>query len=314
VSLALRGWLGVFILALLPVWGCAKPPELDPRYRPTQSILEVVAVLRRHVDDDTYRFLPARDFTGRNVYRASLLRLENLETAHADALKAGTLSEVIAFSKGRSLERIRAFDLAAINYKAAAELEGPLKIEALRSASICEALNEAAGILPNNEAGPPPREAALSTFERRRRLLEALAAEVDGSHYAYVVQEETERSDLARARYLVDVRRLYPDGDVRALSSMQQLVVAHRESKNTNSQLLGLADLYAELAVEYVQVNPPESLTFDPPRFEELVESAARMYEAVSNQDGTAEKLEAARRLEAFIAFTLKVDRDRFSP
>ncbi len=119
---------------------------------------------------------------------------------------------------------------------------------------------------------------------------------------------------MARARFLVDVRRLDPDGDVRALAALQQVVVRHRESKNTNAHLLALADLYATLSVDYVQTHPPESLHFDPPRFEELVESAARLYEAIANQDGAPEKLEAARRLEAFLAFTLKVDRDRFAP
>jgi hypothetical protein len=34
----------------------------------------------------------------------------------------------------------------------------------------------------------------------------------------------------------------------------------------------------------------------------------------VANQDGAPEKLEAGQKLEAFIAFTLRVDRDRFSP
>ncbi len=294
--------------------GCASPPGPDPRYRPTQSVLEVVAVLRRHVPDDTYRFPPARDFTGRNVYRASLLRLENLEAAHAEALRAGTLDDVIAFSKARALERIRAFELAATSYRRAAEREGPLREEALRSAALCDALGEAAGLEPAGSGGAAGREEALATFERRRALLEALLAEATGTHFAPVIREELERTDLARARFLADVRRLYPDGDVRALSAIQQLVVTHRESKNTNGHLLALGDLYAELAVEYVQTHPPESLGFDPPRFEELVEAAARMYEAVSNQDGAAEKLEAARRLEAFLAFTLKVDRDRFSP
>lgn len=304
----------VVALTLLPLLGCASTPEADPRYRPTQSVLEVVAVLRRHIPDDTYRFPPAADFTGRNIYRASLLRLENLETAHADALRAGTLDDVIAFAKGRSLERIRGFELAAVNYRRAAERDGPLRLEALRSAAICDSVHEASLIAPSTEDGPVKREVALASFDRRRALLEAVEAEVVGSHYTAVIREELERADMARAMYLADVRRLYPDGDVRALGAMQNVVVAHRESKNTNAQLLGLADLYAELAVEYVQTNPPESLSFDPPRFEELVEAAARMYEAVSNQDGTAEKLEAGRRLEAFIAFTLKVDRDRFSP
>ncbi|MCP3987236.1 MAG: hypothetical protein GY723_22850 [bacterium] len=294
--------------------GCAGTPEPDPRYRPTQSVLEVVAVLRRHVPDDTYRFAPARDFTGRNVYRASLLRLENLETAHADALRAGTLDDVIAFSKGRALERIRAFDLAAVSYGRAADRDGPLREESLRSAAICQALDEAAHIKPLGDGTAVDRDTALPAFERRRALLEALLADAGGSHYAAVIEEEIERTDLDLARFMADIRRLHPEGDVRALAAIQQLVVTHRESKNTNSHLLALGDLYAELAVEYVQTHPPESLSFDPPHFEELVEAAARMYEAVSNQDGAPEKIEAARRLEAFLAFMLKIDRDRFSP
>ena len=52
---------------------------------------------------------------------------------------------------------------------------------------------------------------------------------------------------------------------------------------------------------------------FDPPAFEELATSATRLYQAVANQDGATERVEAARRLEAFVAFTLRVDRDRFS-
>ena len=305
--------IGVLVALALAV-GCASTPEVEPRYRPTQSVLEVVAVLRRHVDDDTYRFPPARDFTGRNVYRASLLRLENLETLHADALRAGTFDDVIAFAKGRALERIGGYELAAASYRRAAAQAGPLQHEARHAAAVCDALAEAARIEPRTGEKPPSRERALAAFDRRRALLEALLADERESHYAPVVREEIERADVARARYLIGLRGLYPDGDVRALAGVQQLVVTHRESKNTNAHLLLLADLYTSLATEYVQEHPPEGLDFDPPRFEELVEAAARLYEAVSNQDGAPEKLEAARRLEAFIAFTLKVDRDRFSP
>jgi hypothetical protein len=145
-------------------------------------------------------------------------------------------------------------------------------------------------------------------------LLEALLGDAEGTHYAFVIREEIERADMGRADFLRDTRRLYVDGDVRALAALQQLVASHRESKNANRHLLALADLYADLAVDYVESHPPETLRFDPPRFEELVEAAARLYEAIANQDGAPEKLEAARRLEAFLAFTLKVDRDRFSP
>ena len=341
-----RARKGALHAAALPVavlvLACAGTPEPDPRYRPAESVLEVVAVLRRHVPDDTYRFEPARDFTGRNVYRASLLRLENLEQVHEDALRAGTLDDVIAFAKGRALERIRAYELAAASYRRAAEREGPLRLDALGSAALNDALAEAASLEepdledredpPPVEAAPPAleraaeaaapaelpaasaRDAALRVFDTRAALLEALLPDSEGTHYRAIVREEIERVDVERAGYMVDTRHLFEDGDLRALGGLQQVVVSHRESKNANAHLLSLADLYAELAVEYVELHPPEALTFDPPRFRELVEAASRLYEAVSNQDGAPEKLEAARRLEAFIAFTLKVDRDRFSP
>jgi len=284
-------------------------------------VLEVVAVLRRHIPDDTYRFEPARDFSGRNVYRASLIRLENLERVHGDALRAGHMDGVIAFAKGRSLERIRAFALAGAHYQRAAEIEEALALEALRSAAACDTLAEASALgfdlgRPRRPGDPePPRdpETVIEAFEVRMALLGALETDHLGDHYRGVIREEIERTDLARARYFIASRRILPDGNVRALGELQRVIVRHRESKNANRHLLELADLYAELATEYVEAHPPESMAFDPPAFQDLVDAASRLYEAVANQDGTSEKLEAARRLEAFLAFTLRVDRDRFN-
>ena len=75
-------------LGLTLLLACASPPDIESRYQPSANALEIVAVLNRHVPDDTYRFEPARDFTGRNVYRSSLLRLENLERAEPDEYQA----------------------------------------------------------------------------------------------------------------------------------------------------------------------------------------------------------------------------------
>ena len=77
--------------------------------------------------------------------------------------------------------------------------------------------------------------------------------------------------------------------------------------------MIAVANLYAALAREYVIAKPPESLEFDPPMFRELVDGATHLYETVAHHDGTPEKLEAARELEAFLAFTLQVDSERFS-
>jgi len=304
--------------------GGRTPGPTDPRYQPTANVLEVIATLRRHVPDDTYRFEPARDFTGRNVYRASLIRLENLERIHADALRAGHLDDVIAFAKGRALERIRAYDLAAEHYRRAARRDGELQSEALRSAALVDAFAEAAALgyeadrpsLDDEPPVPPPADpdAAIAAFDRRLALLEAVEQEAAGTHHAFIAREEQERADRARARYFVAIRKLTPDGDVRAVAELQRLAARHKDSKNANRHLLELADLYAALTSEYVESRPPESLWFEPPVFQDLVDAASRLYEVVANQDGTPEKLEAARRLEAFLALTLRVDRDRFSP
>ena len=312
---------GVLCVALAAV-ACASTPDPDPRYRPAENVLEVVAVLRTHVPDDTYRFEPARDFTGRNVYRSSLLRLESMERVHAEALQAGQLDGVIAFAKGRSLERLRAFDLAAGEYHLAADRDPELAEDALESARICDALAEAVGIGVDlgqvSDATARVDEAELArvitAFDDRTGKLEALAHEVDATHYAAVVREEIERTDVARAQYFDALRKALPDGDVRASAELQRVVTRHRDSKNTSRHILALARLYEDLSVEYVEANPPQGLLFDPARFQELVDAASRLYETVTEEDGRPEKIEASRRLEAFLAFALRVDHDRFTP
>jgi hypothetical protein len=298
-------------LALALALGCGAP-EPDPRYRPTESVLEAVAVLQRHVADDTYRFPPAEDYTGRNVYRATLIRLENLERAYADALEGGVLDDVIAFAKGRALERLRGYELAATSYRRAAERPGELAAEAERSAAFCSALFEA------QRLGESPADAELATrlaaLDARSARLAELLESVGTTHYRPVVEEELEDTQVARTQLIVATRALTPDGDLRALATLQQLVVDQRESKNANNHLISLADLYAEFAHEYVDAHPPAGLDFDPARFVELVDAAARLYGSVANQDGAPQKLEAGQKLEAFIAFTLQVDRDRFTP
>lgn len=315
--------LGALLVVTLGAAACASAPPPDPRFRPSENVLEVVAVLRRHVPDDTYRFEPARDVTGRNVYRGSLLRLENLEKVHADALRAGHWDDVIAFAKGRSFERLRAFDLAAQSYRRVSDRTPELQREAKTSAALCDSLDEAARIgfdaarpsIDSDAVAPPPRDekGVVEASEQRIALLEALLPQTESTHYAVIVREEIERADMARAGFFVASRKLTPDGDVRALSEQQRLVLRNRESKLANAHVLGLADLYAALADDYVRTHPPEGLLFDPPTFQELVDSASRLYQSVASQDGTPEKLAATQRLEAFLAFTMKVDRDRFA-
>ena len=310
-------------MLILASQGCStfSSKQVQARYGPTEGILETVAVLRRHVPDDTYRFPPASDFSGRNVYRASLLRLESLERAEADAIRSGYMDDVIAFAKARALERLRAFDLAAQHYRKSARLSSEFRPQALESAVVCERIDQAVEIgidvvdpLADGGVTPLPLDSMLVRIELDERIarLSSLLEEVHDTHYRWIVQEEIERADWIRAQYSVATRSVVEDGTLFALQELQRLITRHGASKNRLRHLLRLADFYELLSREYLSAVPPESLDFDPARFRELVDAAIRLFELVASHDGRPEKLEAARSLEAFLALTLSVDADRF--
>jgi tetratricopeptide (TPR) repeat protein len=235
---------------------CSSQKGPNPIYAPTESIIEVISVLRLHINDDTYRFPPARDVTGKNIYSAVLSRAESLEQLHAEKLRSGYMVDVLLFAKGRALERMTEYELAAHHYKRVLDLDSPLGDSAYMGRAVCERLREASEI--EISAGVTPGE-AMAAFDRRLHLLEQLADEVEGTHYTAVVQEEIERADRARAEYFAARAVIEPWLDVIALQQYQHLVQRHSESKNRN------------------------------------------------RQDGAVEKIEAARKLEAFLAFTLQV-------
>ena len=269
--------------------------------------------------DDTYRFPPATDFSGRNVYRASLLRLESLERVEADALRSGYMDAVILFAKARALERLRGYDLAAQHYRESARLSPDLRDEAVRNATICERLDAAVGIgldledpLSASSAPLSPDAAAIRAgLDERVAQLSLLESELEGSHYRWIAQEEIERADRARASYFVRMRAALPDGTLLALQELQRGATRHGASKLRLRHLLDLAEFYVALAREYVAAVPPASLDFDPARFSEISDAAIRLLELVASHDGRPEKLEATRQLEAFLALGLGIDADR---
>jgi len=308
--------LGVVVLS-----GCKSLAEKreEASYAPTETVIEVVAVLRRHVPDDTYRFPPGADYSGRNVYRASLLRLENLSKLHAGSLRAGHLDEVIHFAKARALERLRAYDLAA-QYFNRARGSDVLREDADRGAHLNAAMAAALRIgLPLADPMDPDTilpingDLVVAGLDERISKFTALLRNAPPPPYPAILREEIERADVTRARYFTSMRHALRDGNLRAVAEWQRVIARHGPSKLRRRHMIEAANLYADLAREYVIAKPPESLTFDPPMFRELVDGATHLYEAVAHQDGTRERLEAARRLEAFLAFTLQVDSDRFT-
>ncbi len=293
-----------FLLVSLLLSACAKTPETPPQYAATEGILEVISVLRLHIDDDTYRFPPARDFTGKNVYRASLNRLESLEEIHAQKLGSGYLLDVMLFAKARALERIREYDLAVRHYERVKAMQSPLVEAATVGSEVCGRLLEASRIVPAVESSP---EQALRLFDERRAILGELLEEVEGTHYVPVVKEEFERCDVARAAHISARAATDPRLDRLALEQFQTLIRSHPESRNRFRHLLDLADLYAAFSSRYARDVLPQSLAFDPATFDGYAYNATRLYESVAQQDGAVEKVEATRKLEAYLAFQLRV-------
>jgi len=292
-------WLGA---------ACSAAPVQDPVYRPTENVLEVLNPLRLHIEDDTYRRPPARDFTGKNIYRASFARLENMETTYASKLRSGYLQDSIWFGMARSAERIGEYEVASKLYAKVAALTSELAEPARAGRDICNKLRDTSTLEPKPDA-PPQR--ALEAFGSRIAKLEKLLEEVKDTHFVFIVREEIERADLARARYFGARRRLERQLDTPALEAYQELVKNHPDSKNRNRNLLELGRVYEELARDYVYGCPAVALCFDPATFDEYTLGASRIYEAVSQQDGAVEKIEAGRRLEALLAFILQVYDDK---
>ena len=298
------------LVALLAglVTACASAPPSSPTDQPTQDLLEVVAVVRLHVMDDTYRFAPARDISGRNVFRASFERLESLETAHAERVASGYMTDVLWFTKARALERIGEYELARKHYSRVADLDSELAEPAHVGRDVCKRILEALG---SDSADGLTAQGVADRWTKRRALLESLLADMSETHWRFVVMEEIERGDEQESAYFAAQSESEPKLEATALQRAQQLVELHRESKNKNRHLLALADLYAELSRRYARRNPPPSLGFDPATFDEYAHGATRVYEVVSQQDGTIEKLEAAHKLEAYLSFTLTVHEDK---
>ena len=288
--------------------GCFSKLDPEATYRPTESVLEAIAVLRLHINDDTYRYPAARDFNGKNIFLASLTRLERLEQIHEEKLSSGYLLAPTLFAKGRALERLGEHELAALHYQRVASFDSVLRGPAETSQEICELLLITRRAAPALSATP---ESAIAVFESRSAPLDQRLPQTEGSHHWYVIQEEIERIDEARARYFGLRAQLEPGLSKTALGQFQRLIKRHPESKNRHRHLLDLADLYQGLARSYIERFPPTSLDFDPATFDEQVFGATRLYETVSNQDGSIEKIEAARKLEAFLAFVLRIQNEK---
>ena len=270
----------------------------------------MVAVVRLHVDDDTYRFPTARDYTGKNVFRVSFERLESLETAQPEKLASGYATDVVWFTKGRALERIGEYDLAMRHYARVTRARLRARRRRARRARRERApRRQRARSRPRRTRrrrrrtrryAPPARRARGAARRGRRQRTTASWSRRSSS--------ASTRRTLRRcaAHAALDARY-----DAAALERAQALVQAHRDeqapqpppARARRSVRRALAPLRAEVPAAVARLRPR-----DLRRVRARRDARVRGGRAAGRHGREAR---GPHKLEAFLGFTLQVHEER---
>jgi hypothetical protein len=279
----------VLLLAAAP----ATAGDATGAHAPYEDLVQVLADLTWHLQDDTYRFPPPKDPTGHDLFQLSLRRLENWEKRYP-----GRMKDVTSFGRAEALERLGAYGRAADLYRQVAASESPLATKAREGARRAAAFAEAAG-LP--ERGPD-FEGTLEALRKKLDAWGALVQQTAGTPYQSLALVEEERLERLASRLVVEHRRAIEQGDVTAERSLRFLIEKHVESKQLPAYIVALGDLYADFARDYA-VAHERPLEFDEMEFVARTDRALDMYRKVATWDGSREKPEAQGRFTALDAW-----------
>jgi hypothetical protein len=267
-------------------------------YAPYEDLLEVLAPLTWHLNDDVYRFPPPRDPTGHDLFQLSLARLDGWEKRFPSSFR-----DVTAFGRGEAFERLGEYQKATDAYRQVAAMpDSPLATAAKANATRTAAF-AAAAALPEDGADLDARLAAL------RKKLDAFGKLVDqyaNTPYQPLALVEEERLEQLTSGLVVQHRRLLTNGNETAERALRFLIQKHAESKNLADHILRLGDLYAALAREYAEGNA-HALAFKEDAFVARADRALDVYRKVATWDGSPEKPEGQARFAGLEAYKTNV-------
>lgn len=259
-------------------------------FAPYEDLVEVVAVLTWHLDDDVYRFPAAKDPTGIAIYGLTLTRLDSWQKRYP-----GKLTDVIGFARAQVFERLGEFGRARDAYAAVAKMPDSSLAEQARTAE--------ARVTPLAEAAAMPEggEDLNARLANLRAKLDAWGKIVErhaGTPYQSIALVEEERLERATARLVVENRQILETGDATAERALRFLIEKHAESKNLPAYVLRLGDLYADMARDYVEEHD-RPLGFEQDEFTKRADRALETYRKVATWDGAREKPEGQARFAA---------------
>jgi hypothetical protein len=260
------------------------------------SLTRVVAELKLHLRDDTYRYDRATTEDGRNVFAIALWKLDRLAALRARPAESWENADyVIEFARAKALERLRRYGEAVSAFQRVAGSGSLLGDAAAEGAREIESFAAASARPPEPFASP---EAERIFIEGRIDLWRHLADAAQGTPSESLALEEVEAWQVMRVDW-------YARGDQleSAISACENLIEANRESKLFGKHLLRLGDLYAASARRAELQARANLASFDTSHYESLVDQAFSAYELAAEDRRPALRREARSRIETLLAY-----------
>ena len=263
-------------------------------FAPYEDLLEVLAPLTSHLNDDLYRFPAPRDPTGHDLFRLSLARFEGWEKRFPSSFR-----DVTAFGRAEALERLGEYQLATDAYRQVAQMPASTLADAAKTNAVRTAGFAAAAAL--SEDGPD-LDGRLKVLRKKLDAFGRLVEQHAGTPYQALALVEEERLEGLTSSLVVAHRRLLDKGTETAERALRFLIQKHAESKNLANHILRLGDFYADLAREYADTNS-RALAFKEDAFVARSDRALDVYRKVATWDGAREKPEGQGSFASFEAY-----------
>lgn len=280
-------------------WGCAPMVQESERYKPPESLLEILTDYQRHLDDDTYRFATFKDISGQNIYKATLVRLKNFERLYPNKF-----APIVAYSRAKAYEKLHDYEAAVASYQQIIGTGNELEPKAKKGLRVCRDFI-GANAMGRTDGSIPSRR--LKAFDRRLRALERLIQAHKGTSYEYLARELEEQAAIERIIFLEANRHLINNGTELTIVEYNRIIKRHEESKNVYRHILRLGNFFEKQAREYVSRYDPEGLSFSMGDFKSYADSAMGLYIMVASKDGIIEKAEAQGLANSLRAYITKV-------
>jgi hypothetical protein len=289
----------VLSLALLVAGGCSHSTGPAPdaaRADDPETLTRLVAELRMHLRDDTYRQPRPLTGDGRDLFAAILWKLDRMQAERAVAPEHWqNADQVIELARARVLEKQRRYAESQSAYARVAAHGGALQQGASEGRDGVGRLAALAAEVP--EGGVDD----LAWLEQCVHRWTELAWELRSTRWEPLAREESEAWEMLL------VERLAMAGQLEAaIEAGRQLAEHNRHSKLYARHLIALGDLHADaaraLAVE--KRVRADALQIDVRR-EALIENAFSAYELASEARMAEDRLAALARIEA-----LRADRE----